>query len=185
MTKKIITLNDKNLIYDLQRKNVRNINLRVKADGTVCVSANRWVPQRTIDAFLQAKASFVLSTLNKYEKRSALVKKQYFTEEEIKDVILDLCKKVYPYFAKLGVEYPEIKFRKMVSQWGNCRSDRGILTFNTNLMYAPHECIEYVVLHEFTHFLVANHSAEFYTELAKVCPDWKTLKGQLKEIVLR
>ena len=72
----------------------------------------------------------------------------------------------------------------MVSQWGNCRAEKGILTFNTNLVYAPYECIDYVVLHEFTHFLQQNHSAQFYRELEKVCPDWKALKTRLKEINL-
>ena len=49
-------------------------------------------------------------------------------------------------------------------------------------MFAPLECIEYVVLHEFTHFLVANHSKEFYDELSRVCPDYKELKNKLNDI---
>ena len=58
----------------------------------------------------------------------------------------------------------------------------GILKFNTNLMYAPRECIEYVVFHEFTHFIEANHSARFYSELEKVCPEWKERRKILKNI---
>ncbi len=111
--------------------------------------------------------------------------KQYVTEEVICDVISEICKKVYPYFQKRGVAYPEIKFRSMVSRWGSCHPTKGILTFNTNLMYAPPACIEYVVLHEFTHFFQANHSNEFYEELAKVCPDWKEHRKRLKEISIR
>ena len=83
------------------------------------------------------------------------------------------------------IKYPEIKFRKMVSQWGNCRKEKGILTFNTNLIYAPYECIKYVILHEFTHLLQPNHSSAFYNELAKICPDWKMHRKKLSEISLR
>ena len=63
--------------------------------------------------------------------------------------------------------------------------EQGKITFNTNLMYAPPECIEYVVLHEFCHFLQANHSKLFYAELAKVCPDWKEMRKMLKNINIR
>ena len=75
--------------------------------------------------------------------------------------------------------------RKMVSQWGNCNSQKGILTFNINLMYAPPECVKYVAVHEFTHFLQPNHSDKFYKELSKVCPEWKNFRQKLKNIRIR
>ena len=91
---------------------------------------------------------------------------------------------MYPYFEEKGIKYPEIKFKKMISQWGNCRKEKGILTFNKNLIYAPFECIRYVVLHEFTHFLEPNHSDKFYKELEKVCSNYKELRKRLKNIIL-
>lgn len=103
----------------------------------------------------------------------------------MKELITRLCEKVYPYYAAKGVKYPQVKFRKMVSQWGNCRPQKGVLTFNTNLMYVERECIEYVVYHEFTHFLQANHSSKFYDELEKVCPNWKKCRAKLKEVNIR
>ena len=54
-----------------------------------------------------------------------------------------------------------------------------MLTFNTLLIEAPVECIEYVVAHEFTHFLEANHSKNFYNKLEKIIPDWKQRKNLL------
>ena len=182
---KEICLNKTKIEYDLQYKKVKNINLRIKADGTIHVSADKHISQMMIDAFLASRAEFILNALEQIRKRALMPQKQYFTENEIRELILMLCEKVYPYFQKRGVKYPEIKFRRMVSQWGNCRSDKGILTFNINLMYAPFECVEYVVLHEFTHFLQANHSAKFYEELFRVCPDWKKCRKKLKEINLR
>ncbi len=184
MLRKII-LKNTTLYYELHYKNVKNINLRIKADGKVYVSANRRIAQEVIDDFIMSKADLILRSLKEYENKSPELRKKYFSENEICDVILYLCEKVYPYFEKKGVKYPEIKFRKMVSQWGNCRSKSEILTFNKNLMYAPLECIEYVVLHEFTHFLESNHSKSFYDELAKVCPDWKTRKAILNKINIR
>ncbi len=179
-----IDLNNVTVCYELQYKKVKNINLRIKPDGTIHISANKRVPQKIIEEFLVSKADFILNTLEKYKNTSYEEKVQYFEENEICEFIISLCKKVYPCFEKRGVKYPEIKFRKMVSQWGNCRRENGILTFNKNLMYAPPECIEYVVLHEFTHFLQPNHSRLFYDELSVVCPDWKNCRKKLKNIRL-
>ena len=75
-----------------------------------------------------------------------------------------------------------IKFRKMKTRWGSCHTIKGILTFNTQLIYAPVECVEYVVWHEFSHFLQANHSDKFYDELRKVYPEWRASRKKLKEI---
>ncbi len=168
--------------YTLERKNVKNINLRIKPSGEVYVSANRRVSQKTIEGFITSKADFVFKAIDKYSNRT--LSKQYFAEDEIYDVVNSLCQKAYPYFEKRGVNYPQIKFKKLKSRWGSCYPNKEVLTFNINLMYAPAECIWYVVLHEFTHFLVPNHSKKFYDELCKICPDWKRFRRKLKEIII-
>ena len=182
---KKMTLGEVEIQYELNYKNVKNINLRIKPCGTVTVSANRRVKEKVIEEFLISKADFILNTLEKFNNAISKEQKQYIGEDEIRDVITNLCEIAYPYFGKKSVAFPQIKFRKMTSRWGSCHTKKGILTFNLNLMYAQKECIEYVVYHEFTHFLVPNHSAKFYDELSKVCPDWKQQRQKLKEIILR
>ncbi len=179
---KTIKLRDRIIEYNFQHKNVKNINVRIKRDKSVYVSANKNVPYEIVEKFLEAKADFIIKSLCKFESVTHKPSNMYFTETQIRDVVNSLCEKAYPYFEKRGVRYPEIKFRKMTSQWGNCRKEKGILTFNTYLMFAPLECVEYVVLHEFTHFLHPDHSKNFYEELSKVCPDWKIYRKKLNEI---
>ena len=65
--KRQIELHGRQLQYELQRKKVKNINLRIKAEG-VFVSANRLVPQYIIDAFLRDRAEFIISALDRLEK---------------------------------------------------------------------------------------------------------------------
>lgn len=182
---KVINLKGKTIEYNLQYKKVKNINLRIKPDSSIYVSASKRVPQKVIDEFILSKADFILKALDKCANSLKEPRVQYFSEDEIREVILELCEKIYPCFEKIGVKYPTIKFRRMVSQWGNCHSQKGILTFNINLMYAPIECIEYVVAHEFTHFLEPNHSSGFYDELTKIMPDWKARRQKLKGISTR
>lgn len=171
------------ILYTLQHKKVKNINLRILKDGTVSVSAHPRVPQKAIDDFLRSKADWIQKGQIRCKERlePSLAK---CTEEEIKKEILALCKTVYPYYEKLGIPFPEIRFRKMVSRWGSCHAGKKLLTFNIHLMYAPAECVSYVVWHEFTHFLEQNHSGAFYKELEKVCPDWKMCRKRLREVVI-
>ncbi len=179
---KSIEMAGESIRYDFQCKKVKNINLRIKPDGSISVSANRRVSERVIEDFLRSKESFILNALKKIDDRKSKALVRYFDDAEIRQVIMNFCKSIYPHFEKRGVGFPQIKFRKMKTQWGNCHPQKGVLTFNTRLAYAPPECIKYVVAHELTHFLQPNHSPLFYSELEKVMPDWKARRQRLKDI---
>ena len=58
MTQQIL-LNSGVLIYEFSYKAVKNINLRIKGDGSVCVSAPRWVQKREIESFIRQKEAFI------------------------------------------------------------------------------------------------------------------------------
>ena len=46
--------------FELKRKNVRNINLNLKPDMTVMVSANERVPIEVIRDFVKSKATWII-----------------------------------------------------------------------------------------------------------------------------
>lgn len=99
-----------------------------------------------------------------------------------RDTVTAICKSVYPAFETFGVAYPkEIRFRKMSASWGNCRAAMGIVTFSKNLIEVPPTCIEFVVQHEFTHFLHPDHSKEFYATLDAIAPRWREAERQLRK----
>ena len=92
-----------------------------------------------------------------------------------------ISREIHQIFKKYDVEYPIIKVRYMTSRWGSCQSKRGVITLNSKLIEAPRNCIEYVVLHEFTHFIHPNHSKKFYDFVAMLMPDWKERKMELEK----
>ncbi len=51
--------------YYLTRKNVKNINMRVKADGSVYVSASARVPVKYIEEFIRSRYDFILTSIKK------------------------------------------------------------------------------------------------------------------------
>jgi len=66
--KKSITINGVELTYELERKNVKNLNLRIRADSSIYVSANRRVPQSSIDEFLRRNADRLLKAVDRLER---------------------------------------------------------------------------------------------------------------------
>ena len=57
-----IKLNGTALAYTLERKQIKNVNLRVRG-GRVYVSAPRWIPLAVIEGFLRERAGFVFAAL--------------------------------------------------------------------------------------------------------------------------
>ena len=232
---KRIKLLDREIEYDLQRKQVKNINLRIKPDKSITVSANPRVPESKIERFILEKQEFILRALEKYGKiqKSLPRPRQYIDGETVKvfgqdltlkvflskknyveigdsfiklyvrsiddlslkkkvldkwlynqveEIVTSICEKVYPLFKKYCSEFPTIKFRKMTSRWGSCNFVRKLLTFNYALINAPIESVEYVVYHEFTHFIEPNHSKKFYLALSNFLPEYKERKKKLQKI---
>ncbi len=70
--------------------------------------------------------------------------------------------------------------RDQRSRWGSCSAD-GTLRFNWRLIMADPEVIDYVVVHELTHTRVRNHSTEFWIELAKTMPDYRSQRSRLRD----
>ena len=68
MTRTVI-LGGRKIRYELQRKKVKNVNLRIRADGSVSVSASRGVPEEKIEEFLLEKAGVRSTVLKRNEKR--------------------------------------------------------------------------------------------------------------------
>ena len=102
---------------------------------------------------------------------------------DIKKITDLLCQNLYSHYPKLFPQ-AEINIRKMKGRWGSCNASKKKVTFNSELIYTPLSCIEYVVTHEFVHFLHANHSPRFYLALEKLMPDYKERRKKLKSIAI-
>lgn len=64
--KRSVIVENREICYQLERKNVKNLNLRVRKDGSVFVSANEMVPYDEIDLFIQRKASYILRAIDQF-----------------------------------------------------------------------------------------------------------------------
>ena len=102
-----------------------------------------------------------------------------YINSRCRDVFCEIMTEIYPTFQKYGVEYPDLRIRTMDTRWGSCLKQKGIITLNKRLIEAPRNCIEYVVMHEYCHFIHPDHSKLFYGFLAMLMPDLKERKTVL------
>ena len=84
----------------------------------------------------------------------------------------------------LNVAPREVKLSEAKTQWGSCTA-HGSVRLNVQLIKLPERLIDYVVVHELAHLRELNHSAAFWRVVESACPDYASLRGELKAVAIR
>ena len=223
------------ICFTFERKNIKNINLRIRHDGGIFVSAPDSVPQTVIDAYVTGRKDFIFNAVAGFQSQAApQTEMQYISGENVtflgknmrikveqdaqeyvdcdgvyvsihvqspddtkrksrlfrqwldtqsRLVFSGIMQEVHTSFAAYHASFPELRLREMTSRWGTCQPSKNTITLNTRLIEAPQNCIEYVVFHEFCHFVHPNHSKQFYALLQVMLPDWRERKELLEKCV--
>jgi predicted metal-dependent hydrolase len=79
-----------------------------------------------------------------------------------------------------GIEVGRITVRNQKTRWGSC-SRRGTISLNWRLVQAPDFVRDYIILHELAHRRQLNHSAKFWQEVARLCPEYPVAENWLKQ----
>ncbi|ASS37780.1 M48 family metallopeptidase [Mogibacterium pumilum] len=229
----VVSIAGETLVYTLERKNVRNINLRIRPDASICVSAPRRVPLAEIEEFMISKGAFVINALarikgdkadkSRYDDgdkayflgrpldvkllqrprvcvsiegdlllvqmpeatnaaaRIDVVKRWY--SKQASEIFMSVVHEVYDEFRRTyRVPFPHVTIRQMKSRWGSCRPDLGKITLNLLLVTASYEELRYVIVHEFAHFIEANHSEAFWCIVSRFEPCYKERRHSLRNL---
>ena len=167
--------------YEFKRKRVKNINLRVRADGSVAVSAPLGAPLAQVDAFVAGRARWIeaarVRALARGEEEQRLC---ILSREDALALFTQVSDAVFPLFAQvLNGQRPVLKVRQMKTRWGVCVPAKRQITFSLRLAEKPRAAVEYVVLHEYAHFVRADHSPAFWAVVARYMPDYKARRRLL------
>ena len=167
--------------YTLVRSSRKTISIVIKPTGEVEVRCPKKCSKRDVEAFLTSKEAWIQKHLDAIGERPEV---QLLSEAERKRLTEQaariLSEKVRFYTDKMGVTVNRITVRSQRTRWGSC-SVKGNLNFNCLLMLCPEEVQDYVVVHELCHRKEMNHSAAFWAEVEKYCPDYKLHRKWLKE----
>lgn len=76
--------------------------------------------------------------------------------------------------------YHRCGVRHAKTRWGSC-NQQGSISLNAGLALLDQATIDYVLLHELCHTRHMNHSAQFWAEVARVCPTNQAQRNLLKK----
>lgn len=202
--------------YDIivEKKNIKNMYLRVKDDLNIYVTCNTFTPDILIKKFVNSNISYIKKQLDKQEKRlekkldyyyfgnkieifkDEAFKTPYFEDntlyvrntsdidkwykKEIKRVFKERLDYIYNNYSR-SIPYPSLTIRKMSTRWGVCNTKLKKVTLNSELVYKDMKCLDYVIVHELSHLIEANHSKRFWSLVEENCPDYKRIRKEVQE----
>ena len=106
--------------------------------------------------------------LNKFYTEECV---RIFTEE------IEKYKPMFNYLPKFS-----LRVRKMKTRWGVCNRGNNTVTLNSELLKKEVRLIDYVIVHELSHFKEANHSERFWHEVSLRYPNYKDARKELNEV---
>ena len=78
-----------------------------------------------------------------------------------------------------GLPMPRVLLSSASARWGSCNTRREV-RLAWRLVKAPPTLIDYVVCHELAHLRHMDHSKAFWSEVERLCPDYRRLRDQLE-----
>ena len=201
--------NDKKYNIEIVRKNNKNTYLRVR-DNKIIVSTNYFTTKKQIIKLIEDNTAFINKALDKSIKKKEddtfkLFGKCYdiiygpFNTEINNDKIYTKDEKTFnKYFTKYirniyserldywynifeeNIPYPNLKIRKMTSRWGVCNIKNHNVTLNLELSKYDISALDYVIVHELSHFIHHNHSKDFWLLVGKYYPNYKDIRKMLR-----
>lgn len=184
-------LKEKKVNLIINKKFSKNgLTLKIDKDLNLVVNCNFFMNQKYIYEFIDKNQDKILKMLNYKEKENEyyFLGKKYekidnydlflkkntkkYTEEMIMDIINNFT---YP-LPKFSVRY-----RKMTTRWGVCNNKLKVITLNTLLIKKDLKYLNYVIVHELSHFIHQNHSKDFWKVVEENCKDYKKIRKELKD----
>ncbi|MGM9882322.1 MAG: M48 family metallopeptidase [Bacilli bacterium] len=194
---------------EIIKKNNKNTYLRVK-DNKIVVTTNYLVSKKKIAELINDNKAFIEKALLKSEIKNKeddfklfgvsydiiygfdnfeIENNKIYVKDE-KNLNKCLSKYIYNIYAERikywydafeeNIPIPNLKIRKMTSRWGVCNLKNHNVTLNLELSKYKIEALDYVIVHELSHFIYPNHSKDFWNLVGKYYPKYKEIRKYLK-----
>ena len=87
---------------------------------------------------------------------------------------------IYNNFSK-KVPYPSLTIRKMKTRWGVCNKKLQKVSLNYNIIYMDTKYLDYVIVHELSHFIHFDHSKNFWSLVEENEPNYRQIRKEMRE----
>ncbi len=159
------------------KKRHRSAALLVR-DGQIIVQAPIFMPKFIIDRFVREHEPWINKRIKELAAPISPRVQVFSTEQELKQFIEY---KLHAYEVKMDLTSSGIIFKHITTYWGSC-SPTGKISFNLEMIYAPREAVEYVVVHELAHLKYRGHGVRFWDLVGKFYPKANEMRRILRQI---
>ena len=105
-----------------------------------------------------------------------------YYKKHAKEIFSERLNDIYNLFDE-DIPYPSLRIRKMTSRWGVCNVKSKTVTLNLELIKYDLKYLDYVIVHELSHLIYANHSKDFWNIISKYVPNYKKIRKEMKDFV--
>ena len=171
------------LVSDRKVKSVINenmdsiIRMYEKQENKVENEGEFYFLGKKYDKILTSNSSIALGDTKAFIGRDVDIDKWY--KKQAEKIFLERLNYWYDNFC-FEIPYPSLTIRKMTTRWGVCNSKLKRVTLNLELIKKEVECLDYVVVHELSHFIEMNHSNKFWKVVEKNYPNYKNIRRKMK-----
>ncbi|NLC54305.1 MAG: M48 family metallopeptidase [Erysipelothrix sp.] len=165
------------------------INQSSKKINTLAVKRNSYLKKDLVYIFDQKYKLITTNIKSITLNDSNLLISENHSQKDLKDYLniqlLDYINQTRDYLDDFliskNIDLPQIKIKKMKGKWGSCYVKTSVIYINENLIHYPSICLDYVLMHEYMHLIVPNHSKLFYELIKSHMPNYKSVVKYLKE----
>lgn len=171
-------INEKRIIDILNNNQKTLFKMIEKAKNNMELQNNFYLLGKKYDIIIVPTINKIELYDNKlYVNDESLLKK--WLKNHMKVIFEDRLKINYNLFEE-KIPYPVLKLRNMTTRWGVCNIKTNAITLNERLITMRLEIIDYVIIHELSHFVHFNHSKSFWETVEKYCPNYKNIRKELR-----
>jgi len=193
----------------ITRKRIKNIYFRIDDNLNIIVTCPKFVSDKEIDKLLNDNIKALEKMYKRAVDHSIKEDKIYYLGEKLeyiyyKKVMIDnniaygpSIEAVNEYLEKHSLEVFQrrldlyidefsnlprfrLRVRKMKTRWGVCNKGSMTVTLNTLLIHKRVDLIDYVIVHELSHFEHMDHSAAFWACVGEHYPNYKNARKELR-----
>ena len=178
-------LKDKKVNLIINKKlSKKNLTLIIDDDMNIVINSNYFITNKYIYNFIDINKDKIIRMLDSKLKE----KEYYFLGKKIEKVdnYDKFLKKNIKKYTELIIDdivnnftysLPKftIRYRKMKTRWGVCNNKLKVITLNTLLIKKDLKYLNYVIVHELSHFIYQNHSKDFWNVVEENCKDYKKI----------
>ena len=194
-----ITLEDVLFTCFLDPVSRKNLNVTIKPDNEIWLSKPDALSLDNLRLYLEKNSEWILERANNingiHDRRSNHIHddyvvifghKVYYKDypnvlDHLNDILMDYVQVNRHHFDEVFGKSPSIEVVKLKGRWGACSPSMQNILLNERLVHYPINCVNYVIIHEYLHLIVPNHSERFYALLEEIMPDYQKYIDYMKE----